>query len=120
VEEIKNLHKELSKTKYSQDGFQSAVRVVFDYLANPAEQWETGIYARQRLLLSMLFEQKLVYRPYLGFQTAEIPFMHAIFGTKIMSKIHLVDIVQKSLNQIEDWVMENYVLLKSLSMSEIL
>ena len=91
VAEIKNLQKELNKTKYSQDGFQTAVRVVFDYLANPTEQWESRNYARQRLLLGMLFEEKLVYNRFTGFQTAQIPFMHRIIGTKIRSKIHLVE-----------------------------
>ncbi len=91
VAEIKNLQKELDKTKYSQDGFQTAAGAVFEYLSKPLEQWQTRDYAGKRLLLGMYFEQKVAYNREFGFQTAQIPFVLATIQQEHVSKNHLVD-----------------------------
>jgi len=91
VAEIKNLQKELDKTKYSQDGFQTAVGAVFEYLSKPLEQWQTRDYAGKRLLLGMYFEQKVAYNREFGFQTAQIPFVLATIQQEHVSKNHLME-----------------------------
>lgn len=91
VAEIKNLQKELDKTKYSQDGFQTAVGAVFEYLSKPLQQWQTRGYAGKRLLLGMYFEQKIAYNRDFGFQTAQIPFVLATISQNHESKNHLVE-----------------------------
>ena len=91
ADEIKKLQKDLDKTKYSQDGFQTAVGAVFNYLSDPLKQWQTGKYEGKRLLLSMYFEQKLAYSLESGFQTAQIPFVLGTIRQKNISKTHLVE-----------------------------
>ncbi len=81
----------MDKTKYSQDGFQTAVGAVFNYLSDPLKQWQKRGYEGKRLLLGMYFEQKLVYNHEFGFQTAQIPFVLATIQQEHVSKNHLVE-----------------------------
>jgi site-specific DNA recombinase len=89
--QIENLKKELDKTKYSQDGFQTALRAVFNFISDPLEQWQTRDYEGKRLLLSMYFDKKIVCFRQLGLQTPESPFICGLFPHKALAKNHLVE-----------------------------
>jgi site-specific DNA recombinase len=91
LEKVKELKRELEQNKYSQDGFQTALRVVFEYLENPIVQWKKPEYQSKRLLLNMYFDQKIVYNLNSGFQTAEIPYICRVIRHKQVSKNSLVE-----------------------------
>jgi site-specific DNA recombinase len=112
--EIKKLKEKSTKIKYPQKGFQTALEVVLDFMDCPLKQWQSKDYKRQRLLLSMYFEQKLVYDANLGFQTVELPLILELSSQLMYKKTHLVDIVQNSLNPIYEWVMRSYALIQTL------
>jgi hypothetical protein len=88
--EIAKLNAKLAKIKYPQKEFQTALRVVLDFVGSPIKQWESKNYRRQRLLLGMYFENKLTYDPVSGFQTAQLPLILELLQQKNISKTHLV------------------------------
>ncbi len=88
---IAELEKDSEKTKYSKEEFQTATEVVFDYLKNPVNQWDSGIFSKRRLLLGMYFEQKMTYYPETGFQTNDLPLILEVTSNKNISKNTLVE-----------------------------
>ena len=68
VGKINKLKDDLNKIKYPPEKFQTAVRVVFDYLKNPLTQWNNPNYQKKRLLLGMYFENKIAFDPEKGFK----------------------------------------------------
>ena len=85
-----------------------------NYLKNPLSQWENADSAGKRVLLNMYFEHKLTYHPESGYQTPKIPFILEALCQKHVTKNGLVDTVEKSLNQIIDYVYRWYPWVKEL------
>jgi len=88
---ITKLKDKLNKIKYPPEKFQTAVRVVFDYLKNPIKQWDHPDYQKKRLLLNMYFENKITYNPESGYQAADLPVIIRVLSQKYTSKQHLVE-----------------------------
>lgn len=89
--EIERLNIKSAKIKYPQKEFQTALRVVLNFVENPIKQWESKNYRRQRLLLGMYFENKLTYNLINGFQTVELPLILALSQQKNIDKNNLVE-----------------------------
>ncbi len=95
-EQISKLKKESEKIKYSKDEFQTATEIVFDYLKNPVNQWDSGIFSKRRLLLGMYFEKKMTYHPETGFQTNDLPLILELTSNKNISKNTLVPLFNEA------------------------
>ncbi len=104
VKQIEDLKLELAKTKYSQDGYQTALRVVFSFVENPLQQWRKPDYHNKRLLLNMYFRNKIPYHIDLGFQTPDIPLILKLISQKDVSKDSLVDTGENTSNPVIDYL----------------
>ncbi len=91
LSEIEKLKTKQAKIKYPQKEFQTALRVVLDFVGSPIKQWQDNNHRRQRLLLQMYFDQKLTYDPVYGFQTAQLPLILELSQDKSVSKNNLVE-----------------------------
>jgi len=49
---------------------ETALEIVFDFLKNPLVEWKKGDIGTQKLLLKLVFEEKLAYNKNSGFETA--------------------------------------------------
>jgi site-specific DNA recombinase len=91
AEKISKLKDEMNKIKYPPEMFQTAVRIVFDYLKNPVNQWDNPDYQKKRLLLNMYFENRITYDMETGYQTADLPVIIRVLSQQYTSKQHLVE-----------------------------
>jgi site-specific DNA recombinase len=91
AELIEDLEKEKAKIKYPQNGFQTALGVVTEYVGTPIKQWQSQDYRRQRLLLQMYFEDRIVYEPGLGLQTIQLPLILEITSKIPLNKAKMVE-----------------------------
>jgi hypothetical protein len=53
-----------------QPNIETALGIVFDFLENPLKRWKNGDIHTKKLVLKLVFEQKLVYSRKSGFETA--------------------------------------------------
>lgn len=110
---IAQIQADTAKPKYLENEFQTATTNVINFIKKPISQWETGNLSKQRTLLNMYFLNKMSYDRETGFQTADLPLMLAISQHSQTSKIQMVDIVKNNLQQLEDWIMRCYGIIKA-------
>ncbi len=70
---------------------ETALDIVFDFLKNPLVQWEKGDIHRKKLVLKLVFEQKLAYNRKSGFETAILSLPLRIFALPEAQKGVLVE-----------------------------
>ena len=70
---------------------ETALEIVFDFLRNPLKQWETGDIHRKKLVLKLVFEQKLTYNRKSGFETAILSLPLRVFTLPEAQKGSLVE-----------------------------
>ena len=56
----------MSVTKHKPN-IETALDIVFDFVRNPLKQWVKGDIQRKKLVLKLVFEQKLTYNRKSGF-----------------------------------------------------
>ena len=70
---------------------ETALDIVFDFLQNPLRQWEKGDIHRKKLVLKLVFEQKLTYNRKSGFETAILSLPLRVFTLPEAQKPSLVE-----------------------------
>src|SRR3989344_136489 len=70
---------------------ETALEIVFDFLKNPLAQWRKGDMQRKKLLLKLVFEERLAYNRKSGFETALLSLPLRIFCLPEAQKSRLVE-----------------------------
>ncbi len=73
------LNEETSPEKKRKIDFRTALRMVFDYLANPYDKWENGDLSDKKLVMNLVFEDVLLYDIGTGFRTAPLSLPLRVF-----------------------------------------
>ena len=76
---------------YKTQDFPKALKLVFDYLKNPVEHWQSPVFIRQRTLLNVYFNHGLLYSKYTGFGTPKIPLVLEVLTSPNASKNTMVE-----------------------------
>lgn len=97
----------------SRQAFGTALGTVFDILKDPDLQWENGDIHDRRLLLRLLFSEKLAYDRQMGFGTAGFSLPVALFQMSTGSRFQLVEMVRNSWNQLFTFIFESQEMLRS-------
>jgi len=79
--ESEDLQEKLRSLGVSSVSFETALEVVFGFLKNPVVIWETEDINAKRLVLKLVFAEKLAYHPDLGFETAQKSKFVGLFET---------------------------------------
>lgn len=79
--ESEELQEKLRNLGVSSVSFETALEVVFGFLKNPVVIWETEDINAKRLVLKLVFAEKLAYHPDLGFETAQKSKFVGLFET---------------------------------------
>lgn len=104
----------IKKPKEGEYDFQTAVRLVFDFLKNPSLMWKTGDLAQQRLVLRLVFAGPLAYDREEGFQTATYSQPIAISCVPELDELEVVDLVRKNSNRLLETIREWAELIQGL------
>lgn len=59
---------------------ETALEIVFSFLANPYQQWQEGNIHTKKLVLKLVFERRLAYNKNSGFETAILSLPLRVFG----------------------------------------
>jgi site-specific DNA recombinase len=70
---------------------ETALDIVFDFLRNPLKQWQKGDIHTKKLVLKLIFEQKLAYNKSSGFETAVLSLPLRVFTLSEALKPSLVE-----------------------------
>ncbi len=89
--------------------FGTALNFVFSILENPYNTWEEGDLSMRRLILKLVFERNISYNKNSGFGTAILSLPLRVFETFDVSNSLAVDMLQKSWNQIQDYITQWYL-----------
>ena len=73
------LQEKLKTLGVSSVSFETALETVFCYLKNPLVIWENEDINAKRLVLRLVFAEKLVFHPELGFETAQKSLLVGLF-----------------------------------------
>lgn len=76
-----SLQEKLRSLGFSSVSFETALEVVFGFLENPLVIWRTENINAKRLVLKLVFAEKLKYHPDLGFETAQKSMLVGLFET---------------------------------------
>lgn len=57
---------------------ETALDKVMQFVANPSAKWEKGVLEEQRVVLRLVFTEKLLYRKDAGFETASLSLPFAL------------------------------------------
>ncbi len=79
--ESEDLQGKLRDLGVSSVSFETALEVVFEFLKNPLFIWETKDINAKRLVLKLVFAEKLAYHPQFGFETAQKSKFVGLFET---------------------------------------
>ena len=71
---------------------ETALDIVFDFLRNPAKQWQKGNIHTKKLVLKLVFEQNLRYNKNSGFETAILSLPLRVFTLPEEQKPLLVEV----------------------------
>jgi site-specific DNA recombinase len=85
------LNEETSPEKKRKIDFRTALRMVFDYLANPYDKWENGDLSDKKLVMNLVFEDVLLYDIGTGFRTAPLSLPLRVFEHFATSKMQGVE-----------------------------
>ena len=81
----------LNKAPVKKISFETATEKVFDFLSNPHQEWVNGNIHRKRLLLKIVFTEKIAYIKEIGFETANLSIPLRAFGHFVTSKTRGVE-----------------------------
>ena len=70
---------------------ETALEIVFDFLKNPLERWQNGDLHTKRLVLKLVFQEKLAYNRKSGFETAILSLPLRVFTLSEAQNSRLVD-----------------------------
>ena len=73
--------------------FETAVSTVMEPIKNPYDYWQNGDLEKRRLLLKMVFSQKVPYSKISGFETANLWLPIKVFERFSSSKCHQVEML---------------------------
>jgi hypothetical protein len=73
VEKFNNFREKLKNLGVSAESFGTALEVVLSYLKNPIAIWENGELQTKKLILRLVFAEKLAFHHKDGFGTAQMP-----------------------------------------------
>ncbi len=97
-ERISNLNKEEMVLRESIGSFEesghdieTALDIVFSFLENPLEQWTKGDVHSKKLVLRLVFQERLAYNRKSGFETAVLSLPLRVFSLSEASNSSLVD-----------------------------
>lgn len=79
--ECEALQEKLRTLGVSSVSFETALEIVLGFLENPLSIWEKPDINAKRLVLKLVFAEKLVYHPDLGFETAQKSMLVGLFET---------------------------------------
>lgn len=79
--ESEALQEKLKSLGVSSVSFETALEVVFEFLKNPLIIWEKENINAKRLVLKLVFAEKLAYHPQFGFETAQKSRLIGLFET---------------------------------------
>lgn len=98
VERLSNqkllLQERLSSVAQSRIDFETALDKVFTLLKNPYIKWDRGGIDDKRLVLKLVFAEKLVYDREKGFETAVLALPLRVFELNSAPKFQLVEVVE--------------------------
>lgn len=77
--EAETLQEKLRSLGNATVSFETAFGVVMEFLKNPVNIWETEDINAKRLVMRLVFAEKLAFHPDLGFETAEKPLLIGLF-----------------------------------------
>lgn len=60
--------------------FETALDKVMQFVSSPSEKWEKGVLDEQRVVLRLVFTEKLLYRKGTGFETASLSLPFELSG----------------------------------------
>ncbi|MEQ1499808.1 MAG: recombinase family protein [Parcubacteria group bacterium] len=73
------LQEKLTNMSLASVSFETALELVFEFLKNPVVMWEKEDIDAKRLVLKLVFAEKLVLHPDLGFETAQKSLLIGLF-----------------------------------------
>ena len=79
--ESEAIQEKLRTLGVSSVSFETALEVVLGFLENPLVIWEKQEINAKKLVLKLVFAEKLVYHPDLGFETAQKSMLVGLFET---------------------------------------
>lgn len=89
-EEKKQVKKAMRKFKTPID-FETALDKVMEFVEDPAKMWQTKDLTKQRVVLKLVFNEKLLYLRDFGFETASLSLPFALSGMAGVSKSKMVE-----------------------------
>ena len=89
-----------------QPNIETALGIVFDFLENPLKRWENGDIRTKKLVLSLVFEQKLVYSRKSGFETAFLSLPLRVFTFPESQNELVVEMSGKTSNRLKHYLSE--------------
>ena len=66
--------------------FETALDKVMEFVEDPAKMWQTKDLTKQRVVLKLVFNEKLLYLRDFGFETASLSLPFALSGMAGVSK----------------------------------
>ena len=82
----------MSKIADKKLSFETALSTVMEVLENPLDYWQNGDLMKRRLLLKMVFSEKIAYSKTSGFETASLSLPIKVFERFQGSKCHQVEV----------------------------
>jgi len=84
--EAELLKEKLKRLGTSATSFETALEVVFEFLENPLFIWENESVNAKRLVMRLVFADKLAFHPELGFETAQKSLLIGLFEQIVAKK----------------------------------
>jgi len=98
VEKLSNqkllLKEKIARVEHPSVNFETALDETFEYLKYPYAKWDRGDINDKRLVLKLVFAEKLVYDREKGFETAILVLPLRVFELNAVSKFQLVETVE--------------------------
>lgn len=97
--------------------FGTALDVTFNFLKNPYLYWMKDDLKAKHLVLKLVFEDRIIYDRENGFGTANLSLPLRVFELNEQGNSNDVDMISKSWNLIESWVLNSSELILSNSIN---
>ncbi len=86
------LEEEIEGKSNHSGNFETALAKVLEFIKNPMKTWETGDIQNRRLVLRLIFREKLAYDRLTGFETAKFSIPMRVSECSLVSKYQGVEV----------------------------
>lgn len=87
------LTQSITPSNASSASIETALDIVFEFLNSPLKRWENGDMQTKRLVLRLVFEERLAYNKNSGFETAILSLPLRVFTLPEAQKSSVVEVV---------------------------